>query len=82
MPTLTIRKLDEEVRDQLRIQAATHGRSMEAEVRSILKWYIRRNKSNPKLLARRINKRFSQIDDGNLELPERQKLSPPILLDE
>lgn len=33
---LTIRDLDDEVRDRLRIQAAKRGRSMEAEVRAIL----------------------------------------------
>jgi plasmid stability protein len=36
MATLTIRALDDRVRDQLRVQAATHGRSMEAEARAIL----------------------------------------------
>ena len=33
---MTIRGLDDEVRDRLRIRAAQHGRSMEAEVRAIL----------------------------------------------
>lgn len=32
MATLTIRDLDDEIRDKLRIRAADHGRSMEAEV--------------------------------------------------
>jgi plasmid stability protein len=36
MAVLTIRDLDDAVRDQLRVRAATHGRSMEAEVRAIL----------------------------------------------
>lgn len=36
MATLTIRDLDDSVRDQLRVRAARHGRSMEAEVREIL----------------------------------------------
>ena len=36
MATLTIRKLDPEVRDRLRVRAAEHGRSMEAEARKIL----------------------------------------------
>ncbi|MFZ4487205.1 MAG: FitA-like ribbon-helix-helix domain-containing protein, partial [Candidatus Nanopelagicales bacterium] len=36
MATLTIRGLDEEVRDRLRVRAATRGRSMEAEARAIL----------------------------------------------
>ena len=33
---MTIRNLDDEVRDKLRVRAASHGRSMEAEVRAIL----------------------------------------------
>lgn len=36
MATLTIRNLDDEVREKLRIRAARRGRSMEAEVRAIL----------------------------------------------
>jgi len=36
MATLTIRNLPEEVRERLRIRAARNGRSMEAEVRTIL----------------------------------------------
>lgn len=34
--TLTIRNLDEPVKQKLRVQAASHGRSMEAEARMIL----------------------------------------------
>ena len=36
MAVLTVRDVDDAVRDQLRIRAARHGRSMEAEVRAIL----------------------------------------------
>jgi plasmid stability protein len=36
MPTITIRNLDEKVKQRLRVLAAEHGRSMEAEVREIL----------------------------------------------
>lgn len=36
MATLTIRNLDEEVRRRLKVRAAMHDRSMEAEVRVIL----------------------------------------------
>jgi len=34
--TLTVRNLDEAVKQRLRLQAARHGRSMEAEARDIL----------------------------------------------
>lgn len=36
MAVMTIRNLDDEVRDKLRVRAALHGRSMEAEARAIL----------------------------------------------
>ncbi len=36
MPMLTVRNLPEEVHRALRVRAATHGRSTEAEVREIL----------------------------------------------
>jgi plasmid stability protein len=36
MAVMTIRNLDEGVRDKLRVRAALHGRSMEAEARAIL----------------------------------------------
>jgi antitoxin FitA len=37
MATLTIRNLEDDVRDKLRVRAANVGRSMEDEVRSILR---------------------------------------------
>ncbi|KNX39341.1 FitA-like ribbon-helix-helix domain-containing protein [Luteipulveratus halotolerans] len=36
MATITVRDLDDGVRDRLKVRAAEHGRSMEAEVRQIL----------------------------------------------
>ncbi len=36
MAAITVRNLDDDVRDRLRLLAASHGHSMEAEVRSIL----------------------------------------------
>lgn len=40
MSTLTIRNVDEEVKQALRLRAARHGVSMEQEVRTILKMVI------------------------------------------
>ena len=37
MATLTIRDLDKAVKERLRVRAAEHGHSMEAEVRRILR---------------------------------------------
>ena len=36
MPSITIRNIPDEVHPAIRVRAATHGRSAEAEVRSIL----------------------------------------------
>jgi antitoxin FitA len=41
MPTLTVRNLTEEVHRALRVRAARHGRSTEAEVRVILEETVR-----------------------------------------
>ena len=83
MPTLTIRNLDTEVRDQIRVHAAKHGRSMEAEVREILSTYVRQQQLSPKQLADRIHKRFATIGGvEKLELPERQLIEKPISLSE
>ena len=40
--TLTIRNLEEPVKQKLRMQAASHGRSMEAEAREILTLAVNR----------------------------------------
>ena len=37
MTSLTVRKLDERLKKRLRVRAAKHGRSMEDEVRAILR---------------------------------------------
>src|SRR5271167_2958120 len=37
MSSLTVRKLDERLKKRLRVRAAKHGRSMEDEVRAILR---------------------------------------------
>ncbi|BDI05751.1 FitA-like ribbon-helix-helix domain-containing protein [Sphaerotilus microaerophilus] len=41
MPTLTVRNLPDEVHRALRLRAAQHGRSTEAEVRDILDATVR-----------------------------------------
>ena len=43
--TLTIRNLEEPVKQKLRIQAASHGRSMEAEARAILTLAVSNSKT-------------------------------------
>jgi plasmid stability protein len=74
MATLTVRGLDEETRTRLRIRAAEHGRSMEAEVRAIL--HLQLYPAPPPSaggLGSRIHARFAGIDSDDLELPTREE---------
>ena len=66
MATITIRNIDDTVKTQLRIRAASHNRSMEEEVRVILREALKAgNKEN--CLATLIHRRF--IATGGVELP-------------
>ena len=71
MATLTIRNLDQELKARLRVRAAEHGRSMEAEVRSILQESLSASRSGDTGLASRIHQRFSAVGGVDLEIPDR-----------
>ena len=73
MATLTIRDLDEELRTRLRVRAARHGRSMEAEVRAILRDALTHQPADH--LGSRVRQRFASIGGLELELPGREQ--PP-----
>ena len=47
MATLTIRNVDAGVKERLRVRAARHGRSMEAEARSILNAAVAADRDQP-----------------------------------
>lgn len=71
MTMLTVRDLDPEVKHKLRQRAARHGRSMEAEVRDILRVAVESD-DEPHDLVSSIRRHF----DGHyvdLELPDRSE---------
>lgn len=70
MATLTIRNLDDELRTQLRLRAAGHGRSMEAEVRAILSDVLTKP-APPERLGSRIHARFADLGGLDIEPPKR-----------
>ena len=81
MATLTIRDLDDELKTRLRVRAAANGRSMEAEVRAILRETL--TKPDPVGgLGSRIHQRFAEIGGVDLELPERRAGDRPVDLPE
>ncbi len=70
MATLTIRDFDDDLKAALRVRAAEHGRSMEAEVRDILRAALTRPSSGVGM-ATRIRRRFADVDDASIETPAR-----------
>ena len=68
MTTLTIRKVDSAVKERLRIRAARHGQSMEAELRSILNEALDRDDDRgTSNLAEAIRRRFAPLGGVELE---------------
>jgi len=74
MATLTVRGLDPVTHARLRVEAARHGRSMEAEVRAILQERLA-PAADERGLGSRIHTRFEGLADG-LDLPDRSGERP------
>jgi plasmid stability protein len=73
MPSISVRKIDEETLGRLRIQAAKHGVSMEEEVRQIIK----RSVSTPEQLGDLAVKLFGPAyNEEELHIPERETHQP------
>jgi plasmid stability protein len=76
MASLTIRNLDDEIKQRLRVRAAEHGRSMEEEARDILRRVIS-DTAPPRDLAAAIRARVTPGARADLELPARDPLREP-----
>lgn len=75
MATLTIRDFDDELKRALRVRAAQHGRSMEAEVREILRATLTHRSPPGVGMGTRIRTRFAGGEDAEFDLPARSE--PP-----
>ena len=79
MATLTIRNVDPGLQQRLRLRAAQHGRSMEAELRQILKDVLRGDPAEQELnLAESIRRIVEPLGGIELEIPPREPMGPPI----
>lgn len=76
MASITIRNLDDDVKTRLRVRAASHGRSMEEEVRLILREAVGRKPSS-RSLASIIRAHFGPFKGVDLELPSREPIREP-----
>jgi plasmid stability protein len=78
MATLTIRNVDAAVKERLRLRAARHGRSTEAEACRILSEAVASDGDQPEPnLAEAIRRRFAPLGGVDLELPPREFVDEP-----
>lgn len=82
MASLTIRNLDDETKDRLRVRAAYRRRSMEDEARNILREALAMEGKTPRDLAAAIGERFKSFGGVELELPGRDAMREPPQLEE
>ncbi|HOI16006.1 MAG TPA: hypothetical protein PK036_06660 [Geobacteraceae bacterium] len=76
MASLTIRNLDNNLKAQLRLRAAKHGRSMEAEARIILAQTLNVPVGEENL-GITIHRRFEALGMDSLQIPPRQPVRNP-----
>ena len=81
MASITIRNLDDQTKDRLRVRAAHRRRSMEEEARNILREALARDSAAPANLAKAIAVRFQPLGGVELELPVREGMREPPSLD-
>ena len=80
LASITIRNLDDDVKSRLRVRAASNGRSMEQEVRLILRAAVR-PKPRSNNLANIIRAHFGPSNGVDLELPRRHAFREPPTFD-
>jgi plasmid stability protein len=80
MATLTIRQLDDTTKSRLRLRAARHNRSMEAEAREILRCGLATSDDTTGL-ATAIRSYVEPFGGVNLELPKRKPMRKPPSVD-
>jgi plasmid stability protein len=74
--SITIRNLDDDIKQRLRVRAAEHGRSMEEEARDILR-RVMTDAASPRDLAAAIRARVTAAARAELKLPARDPLREP-----
>jgi plasmid stability protein len=80
--TLTIRNVDVGLREQLRVRAAGHGHSMEAELRAILRETLGRDQVGELDMGEAIRRRFAPFGGVELESHPPVAIGQPPRFDE
>lgn len=71
MAAISVRDLDADVAGRLKVRAARHGRSMEAEVRAILTAAVASPDDDKPNLAQALQDRVGSLHGVELDLPSR-----------
>lgn len=77
MASITIRNLDDDTKERLRVRAAHRRRSMEEEARNILREALDAETALPRNLAEAIHDRFAPLGGVDLEIPTREPMREP-----
>ncbi len=77
MASITVRNLDDDVKARLRLRAAAHGRSMEAEVRIILREAVSEEAARPRNLMEFARECFAPVGGAELRPPPREPMREP-----
>lgn len=77
MASITVRNLDERTKRKLKVRAAQNGRSMEQEVREILKSELAKRPQTGADLAESIRRRFAPFGGVELKIPPREPMRDP-----
>ena len=81
MASITIRNLDDDLKQRLRIRAAEKGISMEQEARAILRTSLYSDRPKAKNLAEAIRSRFVSLGGVELKIPPREPMPEPPAFD-
>lgn len=76
MASITIRNLEDNIKQRLRVRAAENGRSMEEEARDILRRVMGEG-APPRNLAAAIRARVAPSARVDLDLPTRKPMREP-----
>ncbi len=82
MATLTIRNLEDSLKSRLRLRAAARNRSMEDEVRHILRAALQEPAGPTADMGVRIRARFAAFGEVQLPVVEREPVRPSPALGE
>jgi antitoxin FitA len=75
--SITIRNLDDKLKQHLRVRAAQHGRSMEEEARVILRQALSEDSAAPQDLGLAIHRRFAALGGVDLAVAPREAMRAP-----